>query len=66
MNHEQFIEKNIQAELIKLGFSSSIAGMASDRAVEHYRCSSSPSGKGKLFDDCLSIAKAWASKYTRR
>ncbi|CAM4020534.1 hypothetical protein [Xenorhabdus thuongxuanensis] len=66
MNHEQFIEKNVQAELTKLGFSSSIAGMASDRAKEHYRRSASASRKGKLFDDCLDIAKAWASKYARR
>ncbi|QTL38786.1 hypothetical protein HGO23_06170 [Xenorhabdus budapestensis] len=64
MNPEQFIEKNVQAELIKLGFSSSIAGMASDRAVEHYRRSGSASRKGKLFDDCLNLAKAWASKYS--
>ncbi|WP_047680898.1 MULTISPECIES: hypothetical protein [Xenorhabdus] len=64
MTPEQFIEKNVQAELIKLGFSSSIAGMASDRAKEHYRRSASVSRKGKLFDDCLSIAKAWASKYS--
>ncbi|WP_038224384.1 hypothetical protein [Xenorhabdus bovienii] len=64
MNHEQFIEKNVQAELTKLGFSSSIAGMASDRAKEHYRRSASASRKGKLFDDCMSVAKAWASKYS--
>ncbi|NHB94869.1 hypothetical protein [Photorhabdus cinerea] len=64
MNHEQFIEKNIQAELTRLGFSSSIAGMASDKAVDHYRRSSSASRKGKMYDDCLHIAKAWASKYS--
>ncbi|MCT8349476.1 hypothetical protein LGZ99_20325 [Photorhabdus temperata] len=64
MNHEQFIEKNVQAELVKLGFSSSIAGMASDKAVDHYRRSSSASRKGKMYDDCLHIAKAWASKYS--
>ncbi|MDE9447538.1 hypothetical protein KKJ04_18570 [Xenorhabdus bovienii] len=64
MNHEQFIAKNVQAELTKLGFSSSIAGMASDRAVEHYHRSGSASRKGKAFDDCLNIAKAWASKYS--
>ncbi|ETS31072.1 hypothetical protein BB987_09180 [Photorhabdus temperata] len=64
MNHEQFIEKNIQAELTKLGFSSSISGMASDKAVDHYRRSSSASRKGKMYDDCLHIAKAWASKYS--
>ncbi|MBD2816764.1 hypothetical protein ID850_19020 [Xenorhabdus sp. Flor] len=46
----KFIEKNVQAELIKLGFSSSVAGMASDRAKEHYRRSASASRKGKLFD----------------
>ncbi|QTL40592.1 hypothetical protein ACNFJN_04615 [Xenorhabdus budapestensis] len=64
MNPEQFIEKNVQAELTKLGFSSSIAGMASDRAKEHYRRSGSASRKGKTFEDCLSIAKAWAGKYS--
>jgi hypothetical protein len=64
MNHEQFIEQNVQAELTKLGFSLSIAAMASDRAKEHYRRATSASRKGKLFDDCLNIAKAWASKYS--
>ncbi|TDB48247.1 hypothetical protein [Photorhabdus khanii] len=64
MNHEQFIEKNIQAELTKLGFSSSISGMASDKAVDHYRRASSASRKGKMYDDCLHIAKAWASKHS--
>ncbi|WP_289992099.1 hypothetical protein [Photorhabdus laumondii] len=64
MNHEQFIAKNIQAELVKLGFSSSIVCIASDKAVDHYRRSSSASRKGKMYDDCLHIAKAWASKYS--
>ncbi|RKS59533.1 hypothetical protein BDD30_1609 [Photorhabdus asymbiotica] len=64
MNHEQFIAKNVQAELTKLGFSSSIACMASDKAVDHYRRASSASRKGKMYDDCLHIAKVWASKYS--
>ncbi|MCC8467043.1 hypothetical protein [Photorhabdus bodei] len=64
MNHEQFIAKNIQAELVNLGFSSSIACMASDKAVDYYRRSSSASRKSKMYDDCLNIAKAWASKYS--
>lgn len=64
MNHEQFIAKNIQAELTRLGFSSSISDMASDKAVDYYRRSSSASRKGKMYDDCLHIAKAWASKYS--
>ncbi|WP_235184746.1 hypothetical protein [Photorhabdus temperata] len=38
--------------------------MASDKAVDHYRRSSSASRKGKMYDDCLHIAKAWASKYS--
>ncbi len=64
MNHEQFIANNIQAELVKLGFSSSISGMASDKALDHYRRASSASRKGKMYDDCLHIARAWASKYS--
>ncbi len=64
MNHEQFIANNVQAELTRLGFSSSIAGMASDKAVDHYRRATSASRKSKMFDDCLHIAKAWASKYS--
>ncbi|MBS9442480.1 hypothetical protein [Photorhabdus heterorhabditis] len=64
MNHEQFIANNVQAELVKLGFSSSIACIASDKAVDYYRRSSSASRRGKMYDDCLNIAKAWASKYS--
>ncbi|PQQ22395.1 hypothetical protein C6H66_23700 [Photorhabdus hindustanensis] len=64
MNHEQFIARNIQAELTRLGYSDSISGMASDKAVDYYRRSSSASRKGKMYDDCLHIAKAWASKYS--
>nr|WP_282558544.1 hypothetical protein [Providencia rettgeri] len=64
MNAEQFIEKNVQAELKKLGFSLSIAQMASNMALDHYRKSSQASRKGRLFDDCLNVAKAWAIKYS--
>ncbi|MBG2804211.1 hypothetical protein I4569_17845 [Proteus mirabilis] len=59
MNHEQFIEKNIQAELKKLGFSSSYM------AVDHYRRIAQASKKGRMFDDCLHIAKVWASKFAK-
>lgn len=64
MNYEQFIERNVQAELKKLGFSLSIAQMSSNMAIDHYRKSSQASRKGKIFDDCLNIAKAWAIKYS--
>lgn len=63
MNAEQFIAHHVQAELIKLGFSLSIAQMASDRALEYYRKSAQASRKSQLFDDCLNMAKAWAMKY---
>ncbi|OXK82134.1 MULTISPECIES: hypothetical protein [Enterobacterales] len=65
MNHEQFIEKNIQAELKKLGFSLSVIQRASYMAVEHYRRIAQASKKGRIFDDCLHIAKVWASKFTK-
>ncbi|HEM7133627.1 hypothetical protein [Providencia hangzhouensis] len=64
MNAEQFIEKNVQAELKKLGFSLSIVQMASNMALDHYRKISQASRKGRLFDDCLNVAKAWAIKYS--
>lgn len=63
MNHEQFIQKNVQAELLKLGFSLSVSSMASDRAVDHYRRSTA-TGKGKVMADCMHTAKAWAEKYS--
>ncbi|MCW9739174.1 hypothetical protein L2V80_05690 [Proteus mirabilis] len=65
MNHEQFIEKNIQAELKKLGFSLSVIQRASYMAVEHYRRIAQASKKGRMFDDCLHIAKVWASKFAK-
>ncbi|MGX8939331.1 hypothetical protein ACWWJF_00655 [Symbiopectobacterium sp. Eva_TO] len=63
MNHIAFIEKHVVAELVKQGYEPSVALKGADRALDHYRCSSSASGKGKMFDDCLRIAKAWAMKY---
>ncbi|PIJ49182.1 MULTISPECIES: hypothetical protein [unclassified Erwinia] len=59
----QFIEKNVISELVKQGFDNTVARMSADRAVDHYRRSASASAKGKMFDDCLFIAKAWAKKY---
>lgn len=64
MNAEQFIVQNVQAELKKLGFSLSVSQAASDIALAHYRRSSQASRKGAMFNDCLSVAKAWAIKYS--
>lgn len=65
MNHEQFIEQNVLAELKKLGFSLPVCRRASYMAVDHYRRSSQASRKGRMFDDCLYIAKVWASKFAK-
>lgn len=62
MNAIQFIERNVFSELLSQGFNESVARMSANRAVDHYRRSASASGKGKMFDDCLNIAKQWAIK----
>ncbi|EDU61972.1 hypothetical protein Ec53638_A0005 [Escherichia coli 53638] len=36
-----------------------------DMAVEHYRRCSQASRKGRVFDDCLYIAKQWAGRQKR-
>ncbi|MGL6331273.1 hypothetical protein ACJ0V8_008975, partial [Proteus mirabilis] len=66
MNHEQFIEQNVLAELKKLGFSLPVCRRASYMAVDHYRRSSQASRKGRMFDDCLHIAKVWLVSSLRR
>ncbi|MGL9720489.1 hypothetical protein [Symbiopectobacterium sp.] len=63
MNHIAFIEKQVVAELMKQGYEPSVALKGADRAVDHYRRSASASARGKMFDDCLHIARLWASKY---
>ncbi|HGJ5884099.1 MAG TPA: hypothetical protein ACHBY7_13220 [Arsenophonus sp.] len=59
MNYEQFIEANVKAELLKLGFSSSIAAMATSEAIRYYR-KQPTSRRGKMILDCLNQAKRWA------
>ncbi|MFS1582535.1 MAG: hypothetical protein ACL7AY_14315 [Candidatus Arsenophonus phytopathogenicus] len=59
MTPEQFIEANIKAELLKLGFSSSIAAMAISEAIRYYR-KQPASRRGKMISDCLNQAKRWA------
>ncbi|HEK3049788.1 TPA: hypothetical protein ACKRKP_003156 [Proteus mirabilis] len=49
----------------KLGFSLPVCRRASYMAVDHYRRSSQASRKGRMFDDCLHIAKVWASKFAK-
>ncbi|MGG2139919.1 hypothetical protein [Symbiopectobacterium sp. RP] len=62
-DYTAFIEKHVVAELMKQGYAPSVALKGADRALDHYRRSGSASGKGKMFDDCFRIAKAWAMKY---
>lgn len=62
MTPVQFIEKNVISELVKQGFDVDVAHIGAREAVNYYHRSSSASGKSKMFDDCLNIAKAWATK----
>lgn len=64
MNHIEFIEKNIKQQLVADGYSVPIAQGGANFGVDHYRRCSQASGKGKMFDDCLRLAKAWAIKNT--
>jgi len=50
MNAEQFIEKQLRAKL------PDIDQMAIEAAITHYRRNQSEK-KGKIFDECLKVAK---------
>ncbi|MBT9428891.1 hypothetical protein [Candidatus Symbiopectobacterium endolongispinus] len=62
MNNLEFIEKHVITELIKQGYDQSVARISADIAKEHY-CRNTASAKGKMFVDCLHVAKVWAGKY---
>ncbi len=66
MNHLEFIEKNVKAELIKSGFSLFVAQGGAWQAVDHYKRLSQASKKGRMFDDVLRHAKLWAEKQTSK
>lgn len=59
MTPEQFIEANVKAALMKLGFSSSVASLATREAIRYYR-KQPASKRGKMIADCLNQAKRWA------
>lgn len=62
MNHLEFIEKNVREQLIKQGFSSSVAQGGAWQALDLYKRMSHTSKKGAIFDDVMRHAKAWADK----
>ncbi|EHG4045851.1 hypothetical protein LCA60_002280 [Salmonella enterica] len=62
MNHIQFIEKNVREALIKQGFPESVAQGGAWQAIDLYLRMSQASQKGRIFDDVLRHAKAWAEK----
>lgn len=66
MNHVQLIQREVLAELEKLGYEKSVAQQGADKAVLHYRRSSQASARGKMYDDCLREAKLWAAKLQPR
>lgn len=61
MNHLEFIEKNVREQLIKQGFSSSVA-QGAWQALDLYKRMSQASKKGAIFDDVMRHAKARADK----
>ncbi|MHB2054685.1 hypothetical protein V8Z79_06115 [Pantoea dispersa] len=58
----QFLEKHIISELTRQGFTSNVANIGAREALKFYRRAGSCGGKNKMFDECLSVAKAWAVK----
>lgn len=62
MNPTDFIHRNVINELIKQGYDEAVARQGANYAIDHYRRCGSASAKGKMFDDCLQVAKGWASK----
>lgn len=62
MNHLEFIEKNVKEQLIKQGFSVSVAQGGAWQAIDLYKRMSQASKKGAMFDDVMRHAKAWADK----
>lgn len=62
MNHLEFIEKNVKEQLIKQGFSLSVAQGGAWQAIDLYKRMSQASKKGGMFDDVMRHAKAWADK----
>jgi hypothetical protein len=63
MNHIEFIEKHVRAELIKLGFTVSVAqgGIPGCGLVQAYE----PGQQERaIFDDVLRFARLWAEKQT--
>ncbi|SPP31364.1 hypothetical protein ARAF_0488 [Arsenophonus endosymbiont of Aleurodicus floccissimus] len=64
MNHEQFIEANVKAELIKFGFSPSVASLATSEVIRYY-CKQPASRRGKMIAYCLNQARRWAKSATK-
>lgn len=65
MNHIEFIEKNVREELIRQGFTQSVAqGGGTFQAVDMYKRMSQASRKGGIFDDVMRHARLWAEKQT--
>lgn len=64
MNHIEFIEKHVREQLIKQGFTVSVAQGGAYQAVDMYKRMSQASRKGRIFEDVLRHAKLWAEKQT--
>ncbi|WP_438288658.1 hypothetical protein [Edwardsiella tarda] len=61
MSWSQFIHDNIRRQLVGEGFDEALARKGAEAGVAHYAAQSTQASRsGKLFDDCLRVARSWA------
>ncbi|WP_073382261.1 hypothetical protein [Edwardsiella piscicida] len=64
MSWPQFIHDNIRRQLVGEGFDEALARKGAEAGVVHYvEHSTQASRPGKLFDDCLRVARRWVVAY---
>lgn len=64
MGWSQFVYDHIEKDLLKLKYPPAIAKGGAREGEDYYKRASQASTKGKIYDDCLRLAKEWAKKNT--
>ncbi|WP_019209111.1 hypothetical protein [Yersinia massiliensis] len=64
MSWSQFVYDQIEKELLKLKYPPAIAKGGAAFGEDYYKRASQASAKGRIYDDCLRLAKEWAKKNT--
>ncbi|WHQ16389.1 hypothetical protein MQ089_10680 [Edwardsiella anguillarum] len=64
MSWPQFIHDNIRRQLVGEGFAEALARKGAEAGVAHYVAHATQASRcGKLFDDCLRVARRWVVAY---